>query len=150
MAQAQIFVHEVEVIVQTLAIFRNQIGLAGLLVVPWLVGRAGFHGGENADQPRLLTPAGQNLLHPVFLPEVPFADELDLDSCFDSHLLGVLTNPVTEWLGELGIVEYPDLPLVPKRRHPPGKADLRQRAEYQHPVPATQHSGYLRRVTFRQ
>jgi hypothetical protein len=54
-----------------------------LLVVPWLVGRAGFHGRENADQPRLLIPAGQNLFHPVFLTEIRPADELEV---------GALTN----------------------------------------------------------
>src|ERR1700742_959849 len=30
-----------------------------------------FHGRENADQPPLLPPTGQNLFHTVFLPEVP-------------------------------------------------------------------------------
>ena len=150
MAESQILVHEVEVVMQALAVIRNQIRLARLLVVPGLVGRAGLHGGENADQPRLLTPSGQNLFHPVFLPEVPLADELDLDARIGSHLLRVLPNLVAEWLGELRIVEYPDLPLVQKRGHPTGKADLWQCAENQHPVPATQHPGYLRRVTFRQ
>ena len=98
----------------------------------------------------MLAPAGQNLLHPVFLPEVSLADELDPDTRFGRHLLRVLTNPVAEWLGKLRIVEYPDLPLVQKRRHPPGKANLRQSPENQHTVPATQHSGYLPGVTFRQ
>jgi hypothetical protein len=136
--------------VQALAITGNQICLAGLFVVPRLVGRAGFHRGEYADQPGLLTTAGQNLFHPVFFPEVPLANELDLDSRFGCHLLRVLANPVTEWLGKFRIVEDPNLPLVQKRRHSPGKADLRQRAENKHPVPATQHPGYLCRVTFRQ
>ena len=148
MAQAQFLVHEVEVVMQALAVIRHQVRLAGLLVVPRLVGRAGFHGRENADQPRLLTAPGQNLFHPVFLAEVPLADELDLDSRFDRHLLRVLANPVAERLGELRIVEYPDLPLVQKRRHPSGKADLRQRAENQHPVPTAQHAGNLGGVSF--
>jgi hypothetical protein len=150
MAQAQILVHEVEIVMQTLAVIWYQKCLAGLLVVPWLVGRARLHGGENADQPCLLAPAGQNLFCPVFFSEVPLADELDFDSGFGSHLLRVLTNPVAERLGELRIVEYPDLPLVQKRRHPSGKADLWQYAKNQHPVPATQHSGNLPGVTFRQ
>jgi hypothetical protein len=143
MAQAQILVHEVEVVMQALAVIRNQKRLACLLVVPWLVGRAGLHGRENAHQPCLLTPTGQNLFHPVFLPEVPLADELDLDSRLGSHLLCVLANPVAEWLGELRVVEYSDLPLEQKRRHSPGKTDPRQRSENQHPVPTAQHSGNL-------
>ena len=87
---------------------------------------------------------------PVFLPEVPLADELDLDSSLGRHLLRVLANLVAEWLGELRVVEYPDLPLVQKRCHARRKADLRQRAKDQHPVPTAQHSGNLRSVTFRQ
>ena len=149
MAQPQILVHEVEVVMQALAVIRYQIRLAGLLVVPRLVGRAGLHGRENADQPRLLTPAGQNLFHPVFLPEVPLADELDLDSRFGRHLLRVLANPVAERLGELRIVEYPIF-LSYRNDVIPGKADLRQRAENQHPVPTAQHSGDLGGVTLRQ
>jgi hypothetical protein len=150
MAQARFFVHEVEVIVQALAIIWNQICPGRLLVVPWLVGRAGLHGGENANQPGLLTPAGQDLFHPVFLPEVPLADELDFDARFGRHLPGVLAYPVAERFGKLRVVEYPDLPLVQKRCHPPGKANLWQCAKNQHPVPATQHSGYLPGVTFCQ
>jgi len=48
----------------------------------------------------MLASAGQNLLHPVFLPEVSLADELDLDASVRRHLFGVLPNPVPERLGE--------------------------------------------------
>ena len=149
LAETQFLVHEVEVVMQTLPVIRNQICLAGLFVVSWLIRRAGLHGRENADQPRLLPATGQNLFHPVFLPEIPFADELDFDSRLGSHLLRVLANPVAEWFGELRIIEYPDLPLVQKRRHPAGKADLWQCAENQHPIPTPQHPGYLPGMTFR-
>src|ERR1700735_3057951 len=91
-----------------------------------------------------------NSLAPVFLAEFPLANELDLDSRLRRHLLRVLANPVAEWLGELRVVEYPDLPFEQQRRHSSGKADLRQRSENQHPVPTTQHSGNLPAVTFRQ
>src|SRR3982750_4564392 len=147
--EAQIFIHKVEVVMQALAVIRNQIRLACLLVVPGLVCRAGLHGGENAHQPRLLTPSRENFFHPVFLPEVPLADELDLDTGFRRHLLRVLANPVPEWLGELRIVEDPNLSLEEKRRHASGKADLWQCAENQHPVPTTQYTGNLSGVTFR-
>jgi hypothetical protein len=82
MAKAWFLVHEVEVVMQTLTVVGNQIRLAGLIVVPRLVSRAGFHGRENADQSRPFAPTGQNLFHPVFLAEVPLANELDLDSGF--------------------------------------------------------------------
>jgi hypothetical protein len=50
----------------------------------------------------------------IFLPEVSLADKLDLDAGLGRRLLRVLPNPVAEWLGELRIVEYPDLPFVKK------------------------------------
>ncbi|HEY1897376.1 MAG TPA: hypothetical protein VGG62_13935 [Terracidiphilus sp.] len=150
MAQAQFLVHEIEVIMQALAIIRNQICLACLLVVPWLVRRARLHGGENAHQPGVLAPPGQNLFYPVFLPEIPFADELDLDTGCSRHLLRVLANAVAERFGELRIIENPNLSLEQKRSHACRKTDLRQRAENQHPIPAAQHPSYLRSVPIRQ
>jgi hypothetical protein len=148
--EPQVSVQEVEVVMQALAVIRNQIRLAGLLIVPWLVRGAGLHGGENAHQPRLLAPTGQNLFHPVFLPEVPLADELDLDAGFRRHLLRVLPNPVPVRLSELRIVENPNLSFEQKRSHSSGKADLWQGAENQHPVPTTQHALDLWGVSLRQ
>ena len=150
MAQAQVLVHEIEIIVQALAVIGNQVCLTCLLVVPWLVRRARLHGGKNAHQSRLLAPTGQNLVHPVFLPEVPLADEFDLDTGFSRHLLRVLANPVPERLGELRIVKDPNPSLEQKRGHSPGKTDLRQGTENQHPVPAAQDPRNLRRVPVRQ
>jgi hypothetical protein len=115
--------------------------------VPRLVGRAGFHRRENAHQARLLASFRDDVFDPVFLAEVPLADELDLDSRFGSRLLRVLANPVAEWLGKLRIVENPDLPLLQERCHPTGEADPRQRAKNQHPVPATQHAVNLSGVS---
>src|SRR3954454_23570263 len=69
----------------------------------------------------------------------PFADELDFDTSLRRHLLRVLANPVPVRLGELRIVEDPNLPLKQQRRHSPGKTDTRQGAENQHAVKATQH-----------
>src|SRR3954470_9059025 len=88
---------------------------------------------------RLLASLCDDLFHPIFLPEVPFADELDFDTSLRRHLLRVLANPVPVRLGELRIVEDPNLPLKQQRRHPPGKTDTRQGAENQHAVKATQH-----------
>jgi hypothetical protein len=54
---------------------------------------------------RLLPSFCQDLLHPIFLPEVSLADELDLDASVRRHLSGVLPNPVPKRLGELRVVE---------------------------------------------
>ena len=141
-AEAQFLVDEIEVVMQALAVIGNQICLPGLFVVPWLVGRTGLHGRENTDESGLLTPSGEDLFYPIFPPEIPLADEFDLDTAFGRHLFRALANPVPEWLGELRIVEDPDLALEQKRC----QTDLRQRAENQHPIPATQYARNLVRM----
>src|SRR5436305_10686803 len=108
--------------------------------VPWLVCRTGLHRREDAHQTRLLASLCDDLFHPIFLPEVPFADELDFDASLRRHLLRVLANAVPVRLGELRIIEDPNLPLKQQRRHSPVKTDTRQGAENPHAVKATQHS----------
>ena len=76
MAQAQILDHEIKVVMQTLAVIWNQIRLTSLLVVPRLVGRAGLHGRENTDQPRLLTAASQ--LDLFTFSDAPVFEKLNL------------------------------------------------------------------------
>ncbi len=107
---------------QTLAVVRNQISLACLLVVPWLVGRAWFHRRENADQTgRVRGALRQNLFYAVFFAEVPLADEFDLNARFRRQLLRILANPVTERFGELRVVEHPDVSRVQYDVIPPAK-----------------------------
>jgi hypothetical protein len=96
----------------------------------------------------MLSSSGQDLLHPVFLAHVPFAQELDLHAVLGRQPLGVLPQLVAEWLSETRIIENLDLAFVQVRGHTPGEADLRQRPEYQHPVPATQLAPDLLGVTF--
>jgi hypothetical protein len=38
----------------------------------------------------MISPSCQDLLHPVFLAHVPFAQDLDLDAVLGGQLLGVL------------------------------------------------------------
>ncbi len=98
----------------------------------------------------MVAALGQHRLDPIFLANVVFAQELDLDPVLGGQPFGVLAQRVAKRLGELGIVEDADLALVQIRGHALGKADLRQRAEQQYPVPAGKHPGDLRRVTFGQ
>ena len=140
--QTEFFVDEVEVIVQAFAVVGNQVSLSGLFVVPWLVCRAGLHRREDAHQSRVLSAFLQQFLHPVLFAEVPLADEFDFNTRPGCHLLGVLPNPVAERLGELWIVEDPDLSFKQQRCHPSGETDSRQCAENQHPVKTAQHSRY--------
>ena len=135
---------------QALAVVGLEKCSAGLLVMPRFVGGARLHGGQDAHQSRMLAAPGQNFLHPVFLAQVPLADELDFDAGLGRLPLRVLAQLIAERLGEARVVEDPHLPLIQIRGHSPGVADLRQRAKNQHPVPAAQHSRYLCRIPFGQ
>ena len=149
-AQPQVFVDEIEVVVQAFVVVRQQIRLASVFVVPRFVGRAGLHRRQDANQPRMIAAFGQYLLDPIFLPHVAFPQKLDLDPVVRRQAFGILTQRVAEWLGEHGIVEDLDLSLVQIRCHALGKADLRQRAKEQYPVPEGRRPRDLGRVAFRQ
>ena len=135
---------------QTLAVVGPQVGLAGLLVVPGFIGRAGLHGRQNAYQSRVFPAPGQDFLHAVLFAEVPLADELDLDARLGRQPLGVVAQLIAERLGEPRVVKDAHFPLVQIRGHALGEADLRQGAEHKHPVPATQHPSDLSRITLGQ
>ncbi len=62
----------------------------------------------------------RDLLHPVFLANTALAQEVDLDPVFGRQSFGVLPKRVPERLGELRVVEDPNLPLVQLRGHPLG------------------------------
>jgi hypothetical protein len=107
-----------------------------------------------APSPKTRTPArpvaalGEDLLYPVFLAHVPLPEKLDFDSVGRGKLFGVFSQLVPEGVRKTRIVENPHLVGIQVRRHPFGVADLRQRSEDQHTVPATQHSVNLLRVPF--
>ena len=62
-AQAQFLIHEVEVVVQALAVIRDQVPLAGFLVVPGLVGGAGLW-PRRCTAVRAARPGGRASLSP--------------------------------------------------------------------------------------
>ena len=83
---------------------RNKIRLARLFVVPGLVCRTRFHGGENANQARLLPASRHDVFYAILFPKVSFADKLDFDARLRRYSLGVLPNPIPERLVELRIL----------------------------------------------
>ena len=62
----------------------------------------------------MLAALGKRLFDPVLFAEVPLADELDLNASVRRQLLGILANALPERLGELGVVENPDVPFEHK------------------------------------
>ena len=125
-AQSQILVDEVGVVVQALGIVRLQVRLVRLLVVPRLVRPARLHRRQNAHQPGLFPALVQHFFDPLLLAELLLAsNELDLHPVFGGDTLHVLSNGIPQRLGPLGVVEDADLVLVKVVGHPLGVAPLR-------------------------
>src|SRR5438045_3718584 len=61
-AQPQVFVDEIEVVVQALAVVGAQIGLARLFVMPGLIAATRLHSRKDTDQARMRAALAQNLL----------------------------------------------------------------------------------------
>src|SRR5579885_2976780 len=131
-AEAYYWVHEVEVVVQTLAAVGLEEGLVACLVVPGLVALAGLHRRDHVHQPRVIPAPLQDFRHDILLADMLLADVLDLDAGRGSQLLGSFADRLPQRLGKPGVVENADPPAREKPRHPLRVARLRQCARY-HP-----------------
>jgi hypothetical protein len=128
-AQAELRVDEVEVVVQALAADRLEEGLAARLVMPGTIGGAGLHGGEDVHQPRVIAALGEDLLDPILLAErLELTDELDLKPGLGGQALGVGADLLAQRLGPVRIVKQADAAPTEVARHRPGVADVRQGA----------------------
>ena len=116
-AQAQFCVDEVKVVLQARAVIGPQEGLAAMLVLPGLVASIRFQGREDADQAGVMPALVQVFLHPVFLAEVPFADEHDLQALLGCQSLDILAQGLAQRLSKAGIVKNSDLPSLQVSRH---------------------------------
>jgi hypothetical protein len=118
-AEPELFVDEVEVIVEALAGIMFKKCFPRRLVMPGPIAGACLHGGEDMHELGLGTTSFQDFLNAVFLAEgVDLSDELDFDTVVLCDTLGVFTNRFPQRLGKLRIVEYPDLVHKQKLRHP--------------------------------
>ena len=143
-AQAELRVDEVEVVVQALAADRLEEGLAARLVVPGAIGGTGLHGREDVHQTGMIAALGEDLLDPILLAErLELADELDLQPGLGGQALGVGADLIAQRLGPAGIVEQADVARSEVARHRLGVADVRQGAGDHHPVEARQHAADL-------
>jgi hypothetical protein len=136
-AEPEVGIDEVEIVVGALAAVGPEERRSGPLVVPGLEGGAGFQGLEDVHEARMRAALGQDLLDAVLLSEgADPPDELDGESVFLRQALRVRADGVTEGLGESGEVE--DLYVAPVQLT--GKrlwvADVRQRASDQNAVEA--------------
>src|SRR5712691_10756749 len=150
-AQPQIRVDPIDVVVQAFAIVRFQVGLVRLFVMPRFVGAAGLHYRQNAHQSRLFPTLLQHLLDPLLLAKLLLAsNKLDFHAVFGSDALHVFPNGVSQRLCPPGVVEDADLVLIKIVRHALGVAPLRKRLLDDDPAVAGEHTGDLALVPFCQ
>lgn len=146
-AEPEVGVDEVEVVVEALAAVGFEERLPGALVVPGLEGRAGLHGAEDVHETGMGAALGQDFLDPVFLAErTDLPDELDGEAVLPRHPFRVLTDGVAQGLGELGEVEDEDAAPVQLPRECLGVADGGKGARDEYAVEAREHAADMSRV----
>src|SRR5829696_6719911 len=151
MTEAKVWVDEVEVVVEALAAVGLEEGIPGVLVVPRLERGAGLHGAEDVHQAGSGAALGEDLLDAVLLAEgTNPSDELDGEAVLLRQSLRVLTDDITQWLGEPGEVEDPDVASVQLSRKRLGVADVGERAHDEDAVEAREHAADAGGVTIGQ
>jgi len=143
-------VHEVEVVMQAFAGIRPQEGAMRLLVVPGLVGVAGFHRRDDMHQAGMGARA----------PQAPWRRRPPC-GCGSWRCARWqcqrhrptrrrVRAPITKRFGKSRIIKDLDLPRRKKPRHSPRIAGPRQRAGDDNPVVAGEYPGEALAVTLRQ
>ena len=148
--QAQLGVDEVEVVMQAFASIRPQEGAMGLLVMPGLVGVAGFHCRDDMHQAGTVATDDKHPGDDVLLADVVLGNVFDGNASGTRQLGGALVHSIAKRFGKSRIVEDPDLPRRKKPHHPLRIASPGQRAGDDDPVVAGEHPGEALAVTLRQ
>jgi len=136
--QPQLWMNEIEVVMQAFRLGGLEISLAGSLIMPRFKGGAGLHCREDMNHTGVIAPLVNNRLDAFFLPEIVAPDEFDVQSILTSKLLGVCTDLLTELPGKQRIIKEAN-PLDPQMtRHGLCMADIWQRTSNYYPVEAGQ------------
>ncbi len=146
-AQPQVGVDEIEVVVQAL-------GLAGLeerpvrgLVVPGPERGARLHGREHVNQTGVIAAFGEDRLDPLLLAEVLALDVFDRQAVLGSQPFGIRPNLAAQGLGETSVVEQPGSARSQGRRHRPSVADVDECPRQNSPVEARERPENLLGLT---
>jgi len=123
--QPQLGIDEVKVVMQALVRCRPQKGLVGALVMPRLVGRAGFHDRDHMDQSRMIA--------------MRLGDVLNRHTSRSRQCLSVRPDAFMQRLDKARIAKDADLLGVQAARHACRVARARQRAGNHYPVIAGQN-----------
>ena len=148
--QPEFGVLEVEIIVQALAAVRPDEGLVCLLVVPGLVGIAGFHGRDDVHQTGAVATLLEHARNNIFLTDMRLGDVLDGNSRFGGQRCRTVAHAVAQRLGKLGVVEDADALGIQIPGHPGSIANPRQRAGDHQSVVARKYPADPVVVAFRQ
>ena len=148
--QAQLGVDEVEVVMQAFASIRPQEGAMRVLVMPGLVGVAGFHRRDDMHQAGTVAADDKHPGDDVLLADVVLGNVFDGNASGTRQLGGALAYSIAKWFGKSRVVEDPDLPRRKKSRHSLRVTGSRQRAGDDDPVIAGEHPGEALAVTLRQ
>jgi hypothetical protein len=150
-AESEIFVDEIKVVVETAAGIIFKEGLVGCLIMPGLEGCTCFHGRKDVDQTRMRPPLFENLFDTIFFAKgVDLFDELDGKIMFVGQRLCVLTYLVPVRGGPFLEIEDANAVLIKEACHCLRMADVRQRALYDNPVITGQNAGNDLCMTFRE
>jgi hypothetical protein len=149
-AQSQIFKDEVEIVMDAFRFCPSEKRSAGLFVMPGLERRTGFQGGENMDQPRMISTLGHDLFNSFFLPEVLFPNKFDLQSTLLGQPLGMETDFIPQGLRKTGVIKNPNALGSQMATHRIGVTDIGERASNQNSIEARKDPSNLTGVSFCQ
>jgi hypothetical protein len=149
-AQPQIFKNDVEVVMDALRFGTSEKRSAGLFVMPGFERRTGFQGGENMDQPRLISTLGHDLFNSFFLPKILFPNKFDLQTILLGQTLGMETDFVPQGFRKMGVIENPNPLGSQMATHRIGVTDIGERASDQNTIEARKDPSNLTGVFFCQ
>jgi len=135
---------------QAFATIRPPEGAMRLLVVPGLIGVAGFHGRDDMDQAGMVAADREHLGNDLFLADVVLGNVFDGNAGSTGQRGSAVADAITKRFGKSRIVEDPDLPRIQKPRHSLRIAGPGQRAGDDDPVVAGEYPGKALAVTLRQ
>ena len=112
-AQAQLRMYEVEVVMQAFGIGGLKHGLSTGLVMPGPERGARLHSREDVDQARVVSAGFQNLVDTLFLTKsLAFADELDFQPVLLSDGIGIVPDDISQGLSKVLVVKDANLVLI--------------------------------------
>ena len=98
MAEPELGIDEVEVVVEALALLGLETRPPGLLVVPRSIGRASLHRRQDVNEAGVLATLREDLSDAIFLSKRRLAHELDFHAVFLRQPLRILPDLLTERL----------------------------------------------------